>query len=94
MVGIHDINKPVYAEQKMSVARIFLHEQYNTETQENDIAIIRLAKPVNISDTINVICLPGPEATRTNETVWVGKWTFLFFCTVESEAIYIDLSLI
>jgi hypothetical protein len=50
-----------------------MHEHYNKQTQENDIAIIRLSKPVTISDKINVICLPGPEAHNTNETVWVGK---------------------
>ena len=70
---MHDINQPVYSEQKMTVDRVFIHEQYNTNTQENDIAIIRLAKPVTISDKVNVICLPGPEATVTNATVWVGK---------------------
>ncbi|CAF1049774.1 unnamed protein product [Adineta ricciae] len=73
-IGMHDINRPVYSEQKMSVERVFIHEQYNTNTQENDIAIIRLAKPVTISDKVNVICLPGPEATVTNATVWVAGW--------------------
>jgi hypothetical protein len=50
-----------------------MHEQYNTQPTENDIAIIRLSKPVTISDKINIICLPGPEALNTNETVWVDK---------------------
>lgn len=70
---MHDINQPVYSEQKLAVERVFMHEQYNTQTQANDIAIIRLAKPVTISDKVNVICLPGPEAAGTNATVWVGK---------------------
>ena len=47
-VGTHDINQPVYSEQKIVAERIFMHEQYNTATQENDIAIIRLSKPVTI----------------------------------------------
>ncbi|UJR24648.1 hypothetical protein I4U23_006022 [Adineta vaga] len=73
-VGMHDINKPVYAEQRIGVERVFLHEQYNTNTQENDVAIIRLATPVTVSDKINFICLPGPEAIAANETVWVAGW--------------------
>jgi len=73
-VGVHDINQPVSSEQKIVAERIFKHEQYNTETSENDIAIIRLSKPVTISDKINVICLPGPEAHNTNETVWIAGW--------------------
>jgi hypothetical protein len=70
---MHDINQPITGEQKIVAGRVFMHEQYNKQTQENDIAIIRLSKPVTISDKINVICLPGPEAHNTNETVWVGK---------------------
>jgi len=73
-VGLHDINQPVYSEQQIVAERIFLHEQYNAETSENDVAIIRLSRPVTISDKINVICLPGPEAHNENETVWVAGW--------------------
>jgi secreted trypsin-like serine protease len=73
-VGMHDINQPVYSEQKIVAERIFLHEQYNTNTQENDIAIIRLSRPVTISDKINVICLPGAEALNANQTVWITGW--------------------
>lgn len=77
-VSMHDVNQPIYAEQQISAARIFLHEQYNSQTQENDLAIIRLATPVTISDKINIICLPGPEATSVNDTVWVGECRLLF----------------
>lgn len=70
---MHDIGQPVYGEQVIAAEKIFLHEQYNSNTQEHDIAIIRLAKPITISDKVNVICLPGPEANNHNTTVWVGK---------------------
>ncbi|CAF1367725.1 unnamed protein product [Rotaria sp. Silwood1] len=73
-IGLHDINQPVYNEQQIVAEQIFMHEQYDTLTSENDIAIIRLSKPVTISDKINVICLPGPEAHNANETVWVAGW--------------------
>jgi secreted trypsin-like serine protease len=70
---MHDINQPIYGEQRIVAERIFMHENYNTQTNENDVAIIRLSKPVILSDKINVICLPGPEANSANATVWVGK---------------------
>ncbi|CAF3835614.1 unnamed protein product [Adineta steineri] len=73
-VGLHDINQPIYGEQQIVAERVFMHEQYNKNTQENDIAIIRLSKPVTISDKINVICLPGSEANNVNETVWTSGW--------------------
>ncbi|CAF3648410.1 unnamed protein product [Rotaria socialis] len=74
IIGLHDINQPVYGEQKIAAERIFMHEQYNAQTHENDVAIIRLSKPVTISDKINVICLPGAEARSENDTVWVAGW--------------------
>jgi len=73
-VGIHDMNQPIYAEQKIVAERVFMHEQYDAKTHQNDIAIIRLSKPVTISEKINIICLPGPEARNTNETVWITGW--------------------
>ncbi|CAF1220301.1 unnamed protein product [Rotaria sordida] len=71
--GSHNINQPASDEQEIVPERIFIHEQYNKATLENDIAIIRLSRPVTISDKINIICLPGPEVQNKDETVWVGK---------------------
>jgi len=31
-------------------------------------------KPIKLSDKVNVICLPGPEANNVNDTVWVSGW--------------------
>lgn len=70
-IGAHEINKPMYMEQQINVSKIWVHESYSASTVANDIAVIRLANPVQISDTVNVICLPGPEANNFNDTVWV-----------------------
>jgi len=74
IVGAHEINKPMYMEQESSVSKIWVHEQYSTLTTANDVAVIRLAKPVKISDKVNIICLPGAEAKTVNDTVWVSGW--------------------
>ena len=71
--GAHNINEPTFNEEKIFAERVFIHEEFDYSTVQNDIAIIRLARPVKFSDTINAICLPGPEANKANETVWVGK---------------------
>lgn len=74
-VGAHEIEKPMYMEQEISVKQIWAHEQYNPQTTVNDIAIVRLSRPVEISDTVNVICLPGSEVgTALNQTVWTSKY--------------------
>ena len=43
----------------------------------NDLALIRLTKPVIISDKVNVIYLPGAEPNNINDTVWVCKYLSL-----------------
>ncbi|CAF1611955.1 unnamed protein product [Rotaria magnacalcarata] len=74
-IGAHAIDKPMYMEQEIVAKQIWAHELYNDKTLVNDIAIIRLSKPVHISDTVNFICLPGSEVgTAVNQTVWVSGW--------------------
>jgi len=73
-IGAHEVNKPMYMEQELSVEKIWVHEQYDDRTTANDVAVIRLKNPVQISDTVNVICLPGAEAKNVNDTVWVSGW--------------------
>lgn len=74
-IGAHEINKPMYMEQELSVSKIWVHEQYSGSTTANDVAVIRLAKPIQITDKVNVICLPGPEAKNMNDTVWVCTYS-------------------
>lgn len=83
-IGAHEINKPMYMEQELSVSKIWVHESYNSDRTINDVAVLRLTKPITISDTVNVICLPGAEAKSVNDTVWVGKYFFLEMFSIES----------
>jgi secreted trypsin-like serine protease len=70
--GRHNLGQPSGNEQTITAEQIFVHEQYNSETIMDDIAIIRLSRPVQISETANVICLPGPLANDEGDTVWIG----------------------
>jgi secreted trypsin-like serine protease len=75
-VGLHDRNSPVYMEQKIVAEKIWVHELYDDDAITNDVAVIRLSKPVEISDKVNVICLPGAHVgKRVNETVWICTYT-------------------
>ncbi|XP_028839290.1 transmembrane protease serine 13b [Denticeps clupeoides] len=42
-----------------TVKQIITHENYNPETHENDIALLKLNSPVQYSDTIKPVCLPA-----------------------------------
>lgn len=75
-VGLHDQNSQIYMEQEIVAEKIWVHEQYDDNTIQNDVAVIRLSKPVEISDTVNVICLPGADVGKSiNQTVYVCEYT-------------------
>jgi hypothetical protein len=43
----------------MMASSIMMHSQYNTNTKVNDIALVELSEPVDLSDkTTGFICLP------------------------------------
>ncbi len=66
-------------EQEIVAEKIWVHELYDSVNFQNDVAVIRLSKPVKISDKVNVICLPGADVgKRVNETVWICKCSILF----------------
>ncbi|CAF2981831.1 unnamed protein product [Rotaria sp. Silwood2] len=71
-VGIHDVTAPHFIEQKIRVEKIYVHEEYDSVKASNDIDILYLSKSVEVTDKVNFICLPGPEAS-IGEKVYVGK---------------------
>ncbi|CAF4676782.1 unnamed protein product [Rotaria sp. Silwood1] len=72
-VGLHDIVGVHFMEQKISAEKIYVQEEYNSVKLSNDIAVIYLSKSVKVTDKINFICLPGPEAS-IGEKVYVLGW--------------------
>ena len=48
-----------------------MHENYDTQTFENDIAILKLDRPVQFNKSIWPICLPPRGADYTNRRAFV-----------------------
>lgn len=74
--------------QDRRVSKIILHEYYNQEYGQNDIALILLTKPFDLQRNIGTICLP-PQGyhvnnTRCKTTDWVandvGKFIHIILC--------------
>uniref|UniRef100_A0A674KDV1 Peptidase S1 domain-containing protein n=1 Tax=Terrapene triunguis TaxID=2587831 RepID=A0A674KDV1_9SAUR len=63
-----------------AVEKIIVHEKWNTFLIVNDIALIKLAEPVEVSETIQPACLPASGALLTQDfpcyiTGWGRLWT-------------------
>ncbi|XP_011862850.1 PREDICTED: trypsin-3 isoform X2 [Vollenhovia emeryi] len=60
---------------EISVSRVTLHPQYNSQNLQNDIAVLKLssAAPVATSPNINTACLPS-SAAATGTRCWVSGW--------------------
>jgi len=60
---------------RVDVAEIIIHPNYNSETIDNDFAILRLAKPVAFNKEMRPACLPAdPSATYAEVIATVTGW--------------------
>ncbi|XP_074162302.1 chymotrypsin-C-like isoform X2 [Sminthopsis crassicaudata] len=64
----------------VAVDTIFVHEKWSSLLVRNDIALIKLAEPVELSDTIQVACLPPKDSLLSQDypcyvTGWGRLWT-------------------
>uniref|UniRef100_A0A8D3DSI9 chymotrypsin n=1 Tax=Scophthalmus maximus TaxID=52904 RepID=A0A8D3DSI9_SCOMX len=58
-----------------TVARIILHPNYDSDTNNNDIALLRLSSPVKFTDYIRPVCLAASGSVFNNGTdCWVTGW--------------------
>ncbi|XP_007239143.3 transmembrane protease serine 13a [Astyanax mexicanus] len=62
------------------IKKILLHDQYNKDTNDYDIALLKLSSPAELSSTVNPACLP---AFDKNFPFGTECWTSGFGATVE-----------
>ncbi|XP_054610710.1 transmembrane protease serine 2 isoform X1 [Dunckerocampus dactyliophorus] len=57
------------------VGKIISHEKYDPETNDNDIALLKLDTPLRFSDTVKPVCLPnvGMELSA-GSPAWITGW--------------------
>lgn len=79
-LGEYDFDKRSSHERDFRVAKIFMHEQYDRRTYNNDIAILKLETKVAFTQHIWPICLPPSNLPDlTNEITSVtGKKPYYF----------------
>ncbi|XP_059181147.1 LOW QUALITY PROTEIN: uncharacterized protein LOC131959949 [Centropristis striata] len=58
-----------------TVAEIILHPNYDSASNDNDIALLRLSSPVTFTDYIRPVCLAASDSVFNNGTdSWVTGW--------------------
>ncbi|CAF1021331.1 unnamed protein product [Brachionus calyciflorus] len=81
--GVHDINNvlkhtPTNITVGIEADSIHVHEGYSTESALNDIAIIKLSRPVEFNRFIQPACLPNPKINiypvKENITSYAAGW--------------------
>jgi len=76
VAGAHRQSEPVNGEQSVPAQRAIVHPNYGTGTgQDNDIAVVKLARPIKFSPTIQPACLPAQgEKIDDNVNGIVAGW--------------------
>lgn len=60
------------------VIEIKMHERYNTNTQENDIALAKLDRVVTFNQFIKPVCLPPPGKSFAGTRGYVTGWGTIY----------------
>lgn len=63
VLGGHDMDKTEASRQLIDVASIIKHEDYDSGSLKNDIALYKLAKAVTFTSQISPVCLPPTDYT-------------------------------
>ncbi|CAF0790987.1 unnamed protein product [Brachionus calyciflorus] len=72
-LGAHDLSK-TSSSSGISVSKIIGHPSYNTDTLKNDIALMKLEKPVTFNDKIQPACLPANNYAQPGRVAMVTGW--------------------
>ena len=57
------------------VAQIILHPNYDSDSTDNDIALLKLSSPVSFTDYVRPVCLAAGDSVFNNGTgSWVTGW--------------------
>ncbi|XP_043218909.1 proclotting enzyme-like [Amphibalanus amphitrite] len=77
-IADHDLTLPDEVQhQQRNVSRIVRHPQY--AGAQNDLAVVRLAAPVELTDSVQPICLPPAGTDHLGQDAAVAGWGLLEF---------------
>ena len=65
-VGDHDLQNAQSSPnaQSVKVSTTYIHHNHNGQTLDNDIALLRMETPVDVNESVCLVCLPTRGSTR------------------------------
>ncbi|XP_046737946.1 venom serine protease 34-like [Diprion similis] len=91
LVGDHDLSTgtDTSAAKIHLVEKIILHESYNTETNANDISLLKMVKPIDFNLEVGPVCLPFQYVSTSfvGNTVEILGWGTTEFAGAKSDVL-------
>uniref|UniRef100_A0A8C0C1G9 Peptidase S1 domain-containing protein n=1 Tax=Buteo japonicus TaxID=224669 RepID=A0A8C0C1G9_9AVES len=57
------------------VQQIISHPDYDTDSKDNDVALMKLETPLSFTDTVRPVCLPNPGMMfQPDQQCWISGW--------------------
>ena len=75
--GEHDLRYTNQYEQVIRIEKIVIHAGYNKDSQDNDIALIKLRSPIQYNAQALPVCLPTSDPPVGTEC-WITGWGALY----------------
>ncbi|XP_077009596.1 vitamin K-dependent protein C [Tamandua tetradactyla] len=80
-LGEYDLRRFEKWEVNVDIKEVVIHPNYSRRTTDNDVALLRLAKPATLSQAVVPICLPDSglaerELTRVGQETVVTGWGY------------------
>uniref|UniRef100_A0A8D2M468 Peptidase S1 domain-containing protein n=1 Tax=Zonotrichia albicollis TaxID=44394 RepID=A0A8D2M468_ZONAL len=75
VIGATQLTKPGPGAQLRRIKKLIRHENYNPSDKSNDIALLKLNKPVDCNPYVQVACVPNPgkgDSPKAAEQDWQG----------------------
>lgn len=88
-LGVHyREGSPTSVQETINVTKVISHSKYKRTTLKNDVALLKLAKPITPSDKVNTVSLPESRSDQ----ILLGTRCFITGKVVERSSCFLFAS--
>ena len=77
VIGAHRRKGATDVQQELKVKTLIVHKDFNTRSLRNDIALLELDRPAQLSEKVTTVCLPD-KAPDLNANCYMTGAIFFF----------------